>query len=220
MFEPQMELSDNFRYVIDHMFCCEEDDADIEQYVTEFIFDYFGRAYVTTILLGGVDQQNIFMNREDRERLERQGIQIQHQATIAFDLSMGTNISNAIRFSVGRTDGQVDSKFNSFMNETQSIHTTTLGGAPHLSSFSEWSKTMSTNPVITKFKVRDIFSLFNKLRFPYDPLIENKSKLIQKTLDKYLNGTVYYYGKCGSSEDHGNCESTGHFQFGICKRTA
>ena len=68
-----MELSDNFRYVIDHMFCCEEDDADIEQYVTEFIFDYFGLAYVATILLGGVAQQNIFMNREDRER---QSIQI------------------------------------------------------------------------------------------------------------------------------------------------
>ena len=168
MFEPQMELSDNFRYVIDHMFCCEEDDADIEQYVTEFIFDYFGLAYVTTIFLGGVAQQNIFMNREDRERLERQSIQIQHQARIAFDLSI---------------------------------------------------KTVSTNPVIIKFKVRDIFSLFNKLRFPYDPLIQNKSKLIEKILDRYLNGTVYCYGKCGSDEGNGICESTGHFQFGTCKCT-
>ena len=99
---------------------------------------------------------------------------------------MSTNISDAIGLSVGTSDGGVDCKFNSFMSETRSIHTTTLGGAPHITSFSEWSKTVSNNPVIIKFKVRDIFSLFNKLRFSYAPLIQNKSKLIEKVFRQIL----------------------------------
>ncbi|UJR06610.1 hypothetical protein I4U23_010894 [Adineta vaga] len=41
MFEPFMELSDAFRYVIENMPCCEENDSDIEEYVKNFIFDYF-----------------------------------------------------------------------------------------------------------------------------------------------------------------------------------
>ncbi len=62
-FELKMELSDNFKYVIENMPCCEINDLDIEEYVKDYIFDYFGITYVTSIMLGGVAQQNIFINR-------------------------------------------------------------------------------------------------------------------------------------------------------------
>jgi hypothetical protein len=217
MFEPKMELSDQFRYVIDNMFCCEEDDSDTEEYIKDFIFDYFGITYVTSILLGGIAQSNIFINRDAKERLEQNSVQIQHQAQIAFDLSMGANISGSIGFGTTITDTQVKNNYNSFIKEVQSIYTTTLGGDPSINNLAEWSKTVLNNPVIIKFKVQDIFRLFSKFRFPNDPLITNKSKLIEKTLEKYLANSIYCYNNCGGNGTRGTCVPTGLFQFGICQ---
>ena len=78
MFESKMELSDIFRYVIENMFFCNENDFHTEEYVKEFIFDSFGLAYISSILLGGIAHQNIFINRE-----ARQSINVQYQAAIS-----------------------------------------------------------------------------------------------------------------------------------------
>lgn len=217
LFEPQMELSDQFRYVMDNMPCCEENDADIEEYITDYIFDYFGFTYVTSLVLGGIAQANIFISREAKERLEQNSIQIQHQGRIAFDLAMGTNTSAALGIGVSVTNAKNDAKYNSFSKEIIANHITTFGGTPNLVSFPEWSKTVSSNPAIIKIKLRDIFRLITNARFPNDPLITNKSKLIEKTLEKYLTNSTYCYNKCGNDGARGDCIPTGHFQFGICK---
>ena len=212
-----MELSDNFRYVVENLICCDENDPDVHDYIKEFIFEYFGLGYVTSVLLGGIAQQNIFMSRESKERLEQQSINIEHQASIAFDLSMGTNISNSARVGISVSDSQSQSKYNSFINATKLTYRTTLGGDAHLLNFADWSKTVEKNPVIVKSTVRDIFRLFTKLRFPNDPLIANKSKLIEKSLEKYINGSIYCMGSCGNENNRGTCEPIGYFQLGICK---
>ncbi|CAF3044611.1 unnamed protein product [Rotaria sp. Silwood2] len=217
MFEPKMELSDNFRYVIDNIFCCEEDDPMTEEYVKDFIFDYFGVAYVTSILLGGVAQQNIFIDREAKEKLERNSIQIKHQAVVSFDLSMGSNIGNSFNVGPTVTNGVSDANYNMFKKEVKSMSNTKLGGVPDLTSFAEWSKTVSDNPVIIKLKVRDIFRLFTKHYFPDDPMITNKSKLIEKIFEKYITSSVYCDNNCGGNDTYGTCQPTGFFQYGVCQ---
>jgi hypothetical protein len=55
MFEPFMNMSDAFRYVIDQLPCCQLDDAGIaEKYIQDYILEYFGYSYVTTLMLGGI----------------------------------------------------------------------------------------------------------------------------------------------------------------------
>jgi hypothetical protein len=207
-----MELSDNFKYVIENLPCCEEDDLDIEQYVKEFIFGYYGFTYVTSILLGGVAQQHITISREAKERLEKQGVDITHSAAMSFSSSnFGAQISTTI------TDSQELSNYQKFSREIQSNYSTTLGGEKHLTTLSEWAETVPNNPVIIKFTLRDIFRLFNKRYFPEDTLITNKSKLIEKTLEKYIGASIYCYNNCGGNGTRGTCEPTGYFQFGICK---
>jgi hypothetical protein len=216
MFEPKMELSDNFKYVIENMPCCEEDDLDIEEYVKDFIFDCFGFTYVTSILLGGVAQQNIFIDREGKERLEKQNIEIKNQAKLKFDVSLGP-IGGAVEAGTSITNLQSNSNYQSFSKEIRSIQSSTFGGEPHLTTIPEWSKTVSNNPVIVQFTLRDIFRLFTKLYFPQDSLITNKSILIEKTLEKYIAGSAYCYNDCGGNGTRGTCEPTGYFKFGICK---
>ncbi|CAF1441399.1 unnamed protein product [Rotaria magnacalcarata] len=208
-----MELSDNFRFVIEEMPCCQEDNPDIEDYIKEFVFDYFGFTYVTQILLGGIAQQNILMNRTSQEQLEKKGLVVTHEAKVTFDRATNASLSA----SVGTTNSATNSNYTSFMKEVLSMHITTLGGVPHLHSFSEWASTVAANPVIVEFTLRDIFRLLTKQHFPNDPLIKNKSKLIEQALTKYLDASPYCFDKCGGDDEHGACEPTGYFQFGICK---
>jgi hypothetical protein len=213
MFEPLMQLSDNFRYVIENMPCCEEDDSDIVEYVKDFIFNYFGFTYVSTVLLGGVAQQTIFINREAKERLESKEINIVHEAKVSFGKAFGFGVEAGTTVN----NSQTDSNYDSFMKELTSEHTDTLGGAAHLNTLVEWSKTVVDNPVITQFEIRDIFRILIRRHFPNDQFITNKSKLIEKILEQYLAGSVYCYNDCGGNGTRGTCEPTGYFKFGICK---
>lgn len=52
LFEPKLELSDNFRYVIENLPVTGTYTSAIEQYIQHYIFDYFGFTYTTEILLG------------------------------------------------------------------------------------------------------------------------------------------------------------------------
>ncbi|CAF1449949.1 unnamed protein product [Rotaria magnacalcarata] len=217
MFEPKMKLSDNFRYVIENMFCCEEDDPDIEQYVQDYIIDYFGVAYLTSIVLGGVVKQNILISRAAKERLEKNNVSVLHVAAITFDNSMGSNISSSVGTNTAITLVEVQTHYGMFTKENKLLYNSTIGGKSDLKKLDEWSKTVPSNPVIIKRKVRDIFRLFTKYYFPNDPLISNKSKLIEKIFQKYRHDSVYCYKNCGGNAIQGICKPTGFFQFGICK---
>ncbi|UJR19592.1 hypothetical protein I4U23_022726 [Adineta vaga] len=213
MFEPLMKLSDNFRYVIENMPCCDENDSDTVEYVKDFIFEYFGFAYIDNLLLGGVAHQSIFITREGKERLESNGISIVHEAKVSFGKAMGTGAELGTNVETI----QNTSNYNSFMEETISTHTNTMGGTTHLVSLAEWSKTVVANPVIIKFEIRDIFRILTSRNFPNDPLIADKSKSIGKILEQYLSHSVYCYKNCGNNGTRGTCEPTGYFNFGLCK---
>ena len=212
MFELKMQLSDDFRFVIENMPYCELNNADIEEYVRDFIFEYFGFTYVTSVMLGGIAQQNILIDRETNERLVKTGVNTQQQAQISFQMQFGMNAGTAIGTSEETTN------YKSFTHEIQSRKATTLGGDPSLRNLAEWSQTVSSNPVIVKFAIRDIFRLLNTRYFPMDRLINNKTDLIRRALGKYLNITDYCYGDCGGNNgSRGTCVATGHFGFGECQ---
>jgi hypothetical protein len=119
--------------------------------------------------------------------------------------------------STSTIDSQHTSNYNKFFKEVQSIYSSALGGDVHLNNVTEWSKTVPSNPVIIEFALRDVFRLFTKHYFAHDTLITNKSKLIEKALEKYIAGPVYCYNNCGGNGTRGTCEPSGYFQFGICK---
>ncbi|CAF1130715.1 unnamed protein product [Rotaria sordida] len=205
MFEPFMELSDMFRFVIENLPCC-DDDWQTEKYVRDYIFNYFGYTFVSTLLLGGIAQENIFMKRDSYQHLESQSISTRNAAKIAFYVSMGVSVENS----------QANSQLQEFMKQVQNSDATQLGGDPSVSDMNKWAKTVPSNSVITKFSIREIFDLLTKYRFPNDSQIQNKSTLIEKLLKKYIQQPLYCYNNCTSTL-HGTCESSDYFQFGICK---
>ncbi|CAF1015431.1 unnamed protein product [Didymodactylos carnosus] len=204
MFEP---LSDIFNHVIDNLPCCDSNDYDTEKYIRDYIFSYFGYTYVSTLLLGGIVQQNIFMNHDSYKRLESRNISTKNAAKVEFNiLSSGVSVENS----------QAKTEHQEFMKEVKNSYGTILGGDPSIQDINEWSKTVPSNPVIIKFGIREIFDLLNKRRFPNDPQIQNKSKLIEEVLTKYIAQPLFCYNNC-VDKSHGTCESSGYFQFGICK---
>lgn len=212
-----MELSDDFRYVIEEMPCCEEDDSDIEDYVKEHILDRFGVAYVSELYLGGIAQQTMFIRREEKERLERNGVQIQREAAVAFDKSMSSNVSNQIGVNSGVGSSESNANYNQFINVVVSSYANMLGGDLNLGNFVEWTKSIRNNPAVIRSKLKETFRLISKRNFPMDSLIANKSGLIEYIFQKYyINGTIYCYGNCGNGAN-GICKPTGLFNFGICQ---
>jgi hypothetical protein len=123
-----MQLADNFRYVIENMPCCEVDDVEIEEYINDFIFDYFGFNYITSILLGGIAQQNIFIDRQTHKQMVNKGTNTNHQAQLSFQLNFGVNASTLF------ASTNEETTYNSFMSQVQSTHATTLGGDTHLTT--------------------------------------------------------------------------------------
>ena len=51
MFQPKLELSDSFRYVIENMPTGTYNNV-IDEYIRTWILEYFGYTYTTEILLG------------------------------------------------------------------------------------------------------------------------------------------------------------------------
>ena len=205
MFEPFINISDKFRYVIDQLPCCELDDAEIaEKYIHDYILEYFGYSYVSTLMLGGVALQNIFIDSSNASSLEQKGIDKKHEAQVEF---FG-------KFHVKDNNINDDEKHKIFMKSVKEFYSTFLGGDPSLSSMEDWSKTVKNGPVIIKFGIKYIFDLLNKRRFPDDSQIDNKSKLIERVLNSYIASPTYCYGNCSGN---GVCVDTGYFQFGTCK---
>ncbi|CAF1403367.1 unnamed protein product [Adineta ricciae] len=205
MFEPAMELTDQFKFVINNMPCCNYT-ADTQKYIYTYIFDYFGYAYVSTVLLGGIAQETILMTNESYEKLETKGFDISNALKMEFYVSLETKQE----YSYDKE------KHQEFMSQVQEKHTTTLGGDTSLTSIDEWSTTVPSNPVIVKFSIGSIFDLLTRTRFSNDTLIRNKSALISQALNNYVNRSVYCYSNCTS---HGACQSESIFRTGSCSCT-
>ena len=209
MFEPLLELSDEFMYVIDQMPCCDTNDTEAEQYIYDYVFGYFGYTFVTDLLLGGVAQQNIFIRQEDVSSLEQNGLAISNQA----ELRVNALAMFSASFKTKITENYDRKKYDTFMKYTQTTRSTKLGGDSALTSIDEWSKTIPSNPIIIKFGIKYLFTLLNKRRFPGDKDILKKAALIEQTLNKYIHNPVFCYGNCSNN---GVCQPSGYFQFGMC----
>ena len=205
MFEPQMVLSDDFKFVIDNLPCCSYNTA-VQQYIYEYVFNYFGFTYLSEILLGGIAQETLFMTNDSYERIQSQGYSIENQAQVEFFLTVGA--SHQYNYDT--------ETHNQFMSQVQEKHTTILGGDASITKIDEWLATVPSNPVITKFSIRNILTLLSQGRFPNDSLIQNKSELIARALNDYLVNPVYCYNNC---TNHGICVPSSYFQFGICNCT-
>ncbi|CAF0959422.1 unnamed protein product [Didymodactylos carnosus] len=117
MFEPLLELSDDFRYVIDNLPCCNYD-SNTEQYIYEYIFNYFGFTFISNLLLGGIAQEILLIDRESYEIMIEQGYDIENEAKVEFYVSVdATQQSNYDKIT-----------HDKFTSEVQEKHTSTLGG--------------------------------------------------------------------------------------------
>jgi hypothetical protein len=208
MFEPLMKLSEPFRYVIENLPCCDNADEDwmTEKYIRDFILDYFGYTYVSTLLLGGIAQENIFLSRSSHQKLESQGISVTNAAKVSFYVSVGVSV----------TDTQSSKDYQALMKEVQSSFATKLGGDPSKVQLDQWVRSVPSNPVVIKFGIRNLLDLLTSARFSNDAQIHNKSKLIEKILKKYLQHPLYCHNNC-SDPTRGKCQESGYFQYGLCE---
>ena len=203
MFEPWMNLTSQFRYVIDNIPCCNYTEEETQKYIFDFLFNYFGYTFVTDLMLGGIAWQNIYINKSDTKTIEQKGFSISNEAKIEFYASLGIKHQRSVN----------ETRHNEFMHYVKRTYASTLGGDTSIQTFAKWSETVKTNPAITKFGVKLIFDLLTAKRFPNDPNILVKKALIESALDKYINNSVYCYRNCSA---HGQCKPSGYFQFGEC----
>ncbi|UJR11116.1 hypothetical protein I4U23_015298 [Adineta vaga] len=80
--ESTLELSNDFRYVIENMPCCEFNET-VERYIREFIIGYFGYTYIRSLQLGSIVQQTIIIKENDRIKLEQNGFNTSDETCIA-----------------------------------------------------------------------------------------------------------------------------------------
>jgi MAC/Perforin domain len=210
-FIPLLELSDEFRYVIDNLPCCNESE-ELDQYIRECITEYFGLMYVNDLLLGGIAQQKIVISEENRKNLQQNGFTDMDQV----ELKLGASAAFSISGKLAMTQQLNQTKLNSFNRFSQQSSITSLGGSTTIQSIENWSETVPSNPTIVKFGIRHILNLLTRTRFPNDSNIASKRSLIQRAQQKYTNTSLSCYDDC-TSPSHGECVSSGYFQFGLCQ---
>ncbi|CAF4126325.1 unnamed protein product [Rotaria magnacalcarata] len=204
MFEPMINLTSQFRYVIDNLPCCNYTEDETRKYIFDLVFNYFGYAFVTDLMLGGIAQQNMYINKSEVKTIEQKGISTSNEAKIEFYVSLGMKQQSSVN----------ETRHNEFMRHVQKTYATTLGGDSSIQTFTEWSKTVKTNPIIIKFGVKLIFDLLTAKRFPNDPNIVTKKALIESALENYIKNPIYCYNNCSAN---GQCKPSGYFQFGECQ---
>lgn len=145
MFEPLLELSAAFRYVIEHMPCCQYDDT-LENYVKEFIIDRFGFTFINELMLGGIAQQTLFIANKDVKKMQQNGQDISNSATIGFFVNFNMKVTTSY-------DKKKQDEFSQSINTSRS---TKLGGDPSIQNIDEWIKSVPSNPVIMRISVKGI----------------------------------------------------------------
>jgi hypothetical protein len=177
----------------------------MRDYILNFIIDYFGFAYIPEIILGGRIQNLVTVKSKEIDVLKFVGIKAKEEANIRF--IMQSNMKITLDSSKTRQD--------LFAQQIQSEYSARLGGDPSVRDIYEWMKTVPENPAITKFSMKYIVDLLKPNRFPDDPLIIRKAKLIEDILKEYSRQVVFCYNNC-SGIDHGMCIATGAFRMGLC----
>ncbi|CAF5068600.1 unnamed protein product, partial [Rotaria sp. Silwood1] len=124
MFEPRMELSDNFRYIIDKLDNVNLNEEDLDEFISIFI-DYFGITFVNEVLLGGLATETLF--KQTKEIIEQQ---LNGQA------------------SYNKT------QYDQFMSTVETSRTAKLGGDLSVKTLYEWIKTVPSNPAIVNFAIK------------------------------------------------------------------
>jgi hypothetical protein len=147
-FEPLLKLSDQFRDVIENMPCCNESNQ-LNRYIQKFIIDYFGLVYVKDLVLGGIVQQKIVISEENRKNLQENGFTTTNQAELK--VAAASVFSASTKLTTTEEFDQI--KLNTFRKFSQQSNIITLGGATTMQSIEEWSKTVSSNPTIIKFRI-------------------------------------------------------------------
>lgn len=94
LFEPLMKLSDKFQYVVKEMPCC-DDSAEVDEYIDEFIIDYFGLTFVKEVLLGGVAQETVFIGNEEVQQMESNGQDVKHSAQVGFYITLNMDAKSS-----------------------------------------------------------------------------------------------------------------------------
>jgi hypothetical protein len=132
-FAPMMELSDSFRYVIKRLPCCSFSDR-IQRFIFEYVFNYFGYIYVKDILLGGVVQQRITINEEERSNLVKNEVSTSHSMLAQFGFF---SFSGALKANLSRNVDE--EKLKTFRRYSKQSSITSLGGDTSIASIEEWS---------------------------------------------------------------------------------
>ncbi|CAF1325661.1 unnamed protein product [Didymodactylos carnosus] len=211
MFELGLDLTDEFRFIIQHLPCCKCNET-VEEYIREYIFKYYGYTYVTDLLLGGIAQQNVYITQEDRAVLEQNGYTITNEAQLSAEVREIFSASFKMKY----TNGYNKTSHETFTKYVKTSSGTTLGGDTTIKSIEDWSKTVPSNPVAIKFGIKYLFNLLTKERFPNDNAVDKKLKLIEIALSKYLQDPLFCYNNC-TSPTNGICKSSGYFRFGLCQ---
>ncbi|CAF1157231.1 unnamed protein product [Adineta ricciae] len=161
MLEPMMQLSDSFRFVIEHMPCCSYDN-DIKDYIISYIFDYFGFSFVSEMLLGGTAQEIITIDSERLTELKTRGLQTQHCVSPGYVFKLLGSITT-----ISNSTTTTQEEFRKNLTSTKMSQ---LGGDPALVSgpLANWIETVPNNPSMMKFKVKYISDLITSRRFPND----------------------------------------------------
>lgn len=88
MFEPLMDLSDEFRYTINNLPCCNYSEAQVNKYIYDFVFNYYGFTFVNQLMLGGIAQQNLFISKSELTTIETKGYEKSQEAKAEFFASV------------------------------------------------------------------------------------------------------------------------------------
>ncbi|CAF0792629.1 unnamed protein product [Adineta ricciae] len=207
MNESIFDLSDDFRFVIENMPCCEFN-VTVENYIREFILGYFGYTYIRNVHLGGIIQQTIVITENNRKILEQHG----------FNMSNETWLKDVAKeiFSLQSKAHQTEISTNTYVRYFTKGNMKIFGGNTSTNSLEGWFKSISQSPVVVKMGISSIFDLLTNKTFPVDSYIHQKVALIRSAVDRYLSNPAYCYDRCTDAA-HGTCVDSGFFQFGICQ---
>jgi hypothetical protein len=204
--EPKVELSDDFRFVIKNMPCCDFNET-VEKYIREFVIGYFGYTYIKDVHLGGIIQQKIVITQSDRIKLEQNRFNTSNEVWMR-------DVAKQL-FSIQMKINRTQTYDKMLMKYFTKSNVTILGGNVSIKSFEDWYKSVPDNPVLVKFGISPIFDLLTTDHFPGESYIFQKAALIKLVVDRYLSNPVYCYNQC-TDIIHGTCIDSGYFQFGIC----
>ncbi|CAF4966595.1 unnamed protein product, partial [Rotaria sp. Silwood1] len=209
--ESKFEISNEFRFVIENMPCCDFNET-VEKYIHEFIIGYFGYTYIKEVQLGGIIQQTIVITQSNHTNVEQNRFNTSYQvwmrdvAKELFSVQMKLNRTQTYDKMLMNISNKYFTKSNVMI----------YAGNISIKSFDDWYKSVSDNPVLLKFSFSTIFDLLTNGHFPADSYIFQKAALIKLAIDRYLSNPVYCYNQC-TDTIHGTCIESGYFQFGICQ---